>query len=62
MTTTPRTASVASHLRTRSEFQKTDHQVWMEHSEKLELELADALKRIDSLQAELDSANEKWMR
>jgi hypothetical protein len=62
MTTTPRTDAVATHLRTRSEFVKTDHEIWVEHSSILERELEEAKQRISSLQSELDSVNEKWMR
>lgn len=61
---TPRTDATRSYLRHRTEFNKTDHQVWSEHAETLETELAAARAEIAELKAELsgrDSTSEAEM-
>ncbi len=50
MSDTPRTDAANTYIRTRRDFTITDHQVWQEHGEHLELELNAANKRIKRLE------------
>jgi hypothetical protein len=44
---TPRTDAINTYIRTRNDYTKTDHEVWIEHSRTLERELADANAECD---------------
>ena len=46
MSDTPRTEAVNQYLRTRRDYTKTDHEVWMNHGIQLERELNAANDRI----------------
>lgn len=50
MSDTPRTDAVNNYLRTRRDYTKTDHEVWMKHGIELESELAAAKERIRRLE------------
>lgn len=50
MSDTPRTEAVNQYLRTRRDYTKTDHEVWMNHGIQLERELNEANDRIKRLE------------
>ena len=50
MSDTPRTEAVNQYLRTRRDYTKTDHEVWMNHGIQLERELNAANERIKRLE------------
>lgn len=50
MSDTPRTEAVNQYLRTRRDYTKTDHEVWMNHGIQLERELNEANYRIKRLE------------
>ena len=50
MSDQPRTEAVNQYLRTRRDYTKTDHEVWMNHGIQLERELNAANERIKRLE------------
>lgn len=50
MSDTPRTDAVNQYLRTRDDYTKTDHEVWMNHGCDIERELTAANERIKRLE------------
>ena len=57
---TPRTEAVNQYLRTRRDYTKTDHEVWMNHGIQLERELNAANDRIKRLEEALEGTV-KWI-
>ena len=49
MSDTPRTEAVNQYLRTRRDYTKTDHEVWMNHGIQLEREINAANSEVDRL-------------
>lgn len=62
MTTTPRTNAIHKHLRKRTDFTKTDAQVWREFAETLELEIQKLRVAGSNLHGDLCDARHKLSR
>ena len=60
MVDTPRTEAVNQYLRTRRDYTKTDHEVWMNHGIQIERELNAANQRIKQLE-EAGDAMSWWI-
>lgn len=61
MSDTPRTDEVNQYLRTRDDYTKTDHEVWINHGCDIERELNAANDRIKRLEEAGDAmVNEGW--
>lgn len=58
MSDTPLTDAVNLHLRTRQEYVKTDHEIWLEHGKSLEIRVNDLTEERDELREEVKSLKE----
>lgn len=59
---TPKTNSVVHYLAHRQSFEKTDHQVWREHSTELEIQLNMANKRLNAYETHLATVmSPEWL-
>jgi phosphoribosyl-ATP pyrophosphohydrolase len=57
---TPRTDAIDTYIRTRNDYTKTDHQVWREHANILETELAAFKKNNQELIQRCNAAISSW--
>jgi hypothetical protein len=57
---TPRTDAIDTYIRTRNDYTKTDHQVWREHANILETELAAFKKNNEELIQRCNAAISSW--
>jgi hypothetical protein len=57
---TPRTDAIDTYIRTRNDYTKTDHQVWREHANILETELAAFKKNNEELIQRHNAAIASW--
>lgn len=60
MSDTPRTEAVNQYLRTRRDYTKTDHEVWMNHGIQIEHELNAANAKIKRLEEAGDAMASAW--